>query len=764
MSDFEDFRGTFFEECAERLADLEDQLARLASDPHPAERINGAFRAIHSIKGGAGAFGFAALVSFAHAFETLLAEVREGHVVLTASGIALCLRAADVLADHVRAAREGRALAPDRDSRECAQLEALARGEHLAPEHGAIDPASEELDLDFVPVLARLPDKDDPTFDADAFAPAPLLLERGTWEIRFVPHPELYARANDPLLLFRELATLGELTVVARVGRLPPLSDFDPFAVYCSWDLTLVSATATEVQIREVFEFVEGICDLSIIELVGLPEPTFSRPDPAADTMDGFVAIAAELAAGEPSVTAAAEPDTRGSRVGPTAPAWAGEDGAPSLAELAAKLGTRPTAPEPEPTADGAGVAPAMAVATPVAPDARQNLQSIRVDLEKVDRVVDTVSEMVITQSMLMQQLDDTVRLRHPELIRGLEMLSQATRGLQDAVMAIRAVPIKSVFSRMPRLVRELAERTGKQIRLEMHGDATEIDKSIIEQLADPLMHMIRNCADHGIEPAARRRVAGKPEIGTIRISAEQAGGHIHIAVEDDGAGINRSQVLDVARQRGLVPADAKLSDEQIDALIFSPGLTTASAVSDLSGRGVGLDVVVANLRRIGGSLSVKSRAGQGTRIAMRLPLTLAVLEVIQVQVGGAAYVVPLGSIIETIRRAKAEIAYAPGGGALLRVRDAYVRLIDLADRFGARKETAGAERFIVLCEAEGSERVGLVVDGVAGQQQVVIKSLEQNFEHIEGIAGGTILGDGSVALMIDVRELHAAPEQRQAA
>jgi two-component system chemotaxis sensor kinase CheA len=769
MSDFEDFRSTFFEECAERLADLEDQLARLASDPHPAERINGAFRAIHSIKGGAGAFGFAALVAFAHAFETLLSEIRDGRVVLTEPGIALCLRAADILADHVRAVREGAALPAEHGGRERAQLEALARGEHLPSTLRAAALPTEELDLDFVPVLARLPDKDDPSFDADTFAAAPLLIERGTWEIRFVPHPELYARANDPLLLFRELGSLGELTVAAQVGALPALADFDPFAVYCSWDLTLVSATASEAQIREVFEFVEGICDLTITELVGLPEPTFSRSDPSADRMDGFSSISEDLPtigglSSSAMETAALESET------PSFGDSEEDAAAPSLEELTAKLRTAPRAPrvqEPAPDDHAEVPAPANTDGPPAAPpvaDLRPGLHSIRVDVEKVDRVVDTVGELVITQSMLMQQLDEPLRLRHPELVRGFEILSQATRGLQDAVMAIRAMPIKSVFSRMPRVIRELSQQTGKAIRLETRGDATEVDKTVIEQLGDPLMHMIRNCADHGIESAARRRAAGKPEVGTIRLSAEQAGGHILITVEDDGGGIDRTRVLEVARERGLMAMDARPNDDQIDALIFAPGFTTASAVSDISGRGVGLDVVVANLRRVGGSVQVRSRAGQGTRMVLRLPLTLAVLDVMQVCVGEAPYVIPLASILQTLRYSDTEIAYAPGGAALLRVRDDYVRLIDLGAQFGARRESPLTERFIILCEADGAERIALVVDGVAGQQQVVVKSLEQNFEHITGIAGGTILGDGSVALIVDVRELHALPDQRRAA
>jgi two-component system chemotaxis sensor kinase CheA len=422
-----------------------------------------------------------------------------------------------------------------------------------------------------------------------------------------------------------------------------------------------------------------------------------------------------------------------------------------------------------KPTADPA---PSLAAEDPddrrSGPDDRRGataaVQSIRVDLDKVDRVVNMVGELVITQSMLTQQMDDTLRARYQELVRGLEVLAQTTRGLQDAVMAIRAQPVKSVFSRMPRLARELAQKTGKKIKLETIGEATEIDKTVIEQLSDPLTHMIRNSADHGIESPEKRRSLGKPEIGTIRLSAEQAGGNILIAVEDDGGGINRERVLQVARDKGIVAQDITPTDEQIDQLIFAPGFSTAEAVSDISGRGVGMDVVLSNIKKIGGSVHVKSRTGQGTRMTLRLPLTLAVLDVMLVRVGPSPYVVPLSSIVETIQCSRADFGRTPTGAKVLRVRGEYVQVVDLADRFQLKTDIELANRFVVLCEAEGGTKVALVVDDIIGQQQVVIKSLEENFESIEGIAGGTILGDGNVALIVDVQGLRAPSLHKNAA
>ena len=747
MSDLDDFKATYFDECSELLLELEEQFAAIQAGDRSPDRLNAVFRAIHSIKGGGGAFGFTELVAFAHAYETLLDHVRDGRLQLTPSVTTLCIRANDIVADFVSAAKAGKSLGGNYGGVERAQFDALTTGHAAETAGAAADESLEDFDIDFTPVAVNLDTA--PAADVageDSFAQPPLAAERGHWEIHFTPHSELYARANDPLLLLRELASLGELNVVAKLKEIPPLADFEPFGVYCSWELTLVSPTATAETIGEVFEFVEGNCDLTIMPLA----PRGAKPAEANSL--------AELAA---MVTPKADPD----------------DAMPGFEALANELKQEtvkraPAAPPPVPKLL-AGLAPVPAAAPPpedaddrrAGPEDRRGagIQSIRVDLDKVDRVVNMVGELVITQSMLTQQMDDMLKARYQELVRGLEVLAQTTRGLQDAVMAIRAQPVKSVFSRMPRLVRELAQKTGKQIRLETIGEATEIDKTVIEQLSDPLTHMIRNSADHGIETPEKRKAAGKPEIGTIRLSAEQAGGNILIMVEDDGAGINRERVLEVARQRMVIGPDQQLTEEQIDNLIFAPGFSTASEVSDISGRGVGMDVVLSNIKKIGGSVNVRSRTGQGTRMTLRLPLTLAVLDVMLVKVGPAPYVVPLSSIVETIQCARADFGRTPSGGKVLRVRGEYVQVVDLSERFEMSAREM-ANRFVVLCEAEGGNKVALVVDDIIGQQQVVIKSLEENFEHVDGIAGGTILGDGNVALIVDVQGLKSHEFHRNAA
>ncbi|WP_374621342.1 chemotaxis protein CheA [Devosia sp.] len=751
MSDLDDFKATYFDECSELLNELEEQFAAIEAGDHSSDRLNAVFRAIHSIKGGGGAFGFSDLVGFAHAYETLLDHVRDGRVELGEHVIALCIRANDIAADFVNAAKEGIALEPGFGADEKAQFDALTSGNDpdLAGE------PIEEFDIDFVPVMVHLRGADDETAPAaidadslaDSFEAPPMAAEPGRWLIRFAPHSELYARANDPLLLFRELATLGHVEVRAILDEIPALADFEPFGVYCVWEITLTSATVTEAAIAEVFEFVDGNCDLTIgpAAAIGLAPAAFGTPS------DPIVLAAPSSAA--PDAEDSPEEDANVLSFADLA-----ETLKPALKAAPPRLPQplkTPTAPEDH---DGEGSGRAGA------DDRRNGVQSIRVDLDKIDRVVNMVGELVITQSMLTQQMDETLRAQYQELVRGLEVLAQTTRGLQDSVMAIRAQPVKTVFSRMPRLVRELASKTGKKIRLETIGENTEIDKTIIEQLSDPLTHMIRNSADHGIEQPEKRVAAGKSEAGVIRLSAEQAGGNILIAVEDDGGGINRERVLQVARDRGVVGPEQTLNDEQIDQLIFAPGFSTAAEVSDISGRGVGMDVVLSNIKKIGGSVHVKSWTGKGTRMTLRLPLTLAVLDVMLVKVAGSPYVIPLSSIVETIQCARANFSRMPTGGQVLQVRGEYVQVVDLAQRFAMTTEVDRDSRFVVLCEAEGGVKVALIVDDIIGQQQVVIKSLEENFQSIEGIAGGTILGDGNVALIVDVQGLKSASNPRNKA
>lgn len=755
MSDLDDFKATYFDECSELLLELEEQFAAIEEGDHSSNRLNAVFRAIHSIKGGGGAFGFSGLVGFAHAYETLLDHVRDGRVELSEPVVALCIRANDIVADFVAAAKDGAELEAGYGAEEKLQFDTLTSGD---PD--MVGEPMEEFDIDFVPVMVTIAGaEDDAMAEAplslaildDAFEAPPLAPEAGHWTIRFTPHSELYARANDPLLLLRELGTLGDIKVRAVLDEIPALADFEPFGVYCSWEIALRSDTATEATIAEVFEFVEGNCDLTITR--GEAPVAEAALDAEIEAMPSFAQLMADE--DQPEAIAAAEDASSAQLISFEALA---ESMKPAL------KAAPPVLPPPLKQAAPAEEFDGENDRRSGVEDRRNGVQSIRVDLDKIDRVVNMVGELVITQSMLTQQMDETLRARYQELVRGLEVLAQTTRGLQDSVMSIRAQPVKTVFSRMPRLVRELASKTGKKIRLETIGENTEIDKTIIEQLSDPLTHMIRNSADHGIESPEKRLAAGKSESGAIRLSAEQAGGNILIAVEDDGGGINRERVLQVARDRGVVGPEQALSDEQIDQLIFAPGFSTASEISDISGRGVGMDVVLSNIKKIGGSVHVKSWTGRGTRMTLRLPLTLAVLDVMLVKVAGSPYVIPLSSIVETIQCARANFSRMPTGAQVLQVRGEYVQVVDLASRFEMTTEVERDNRFVVLCEAEGGVKVAVIVDDIIGQQQVVIKSLEENFQSIEGIAGGTILGDGNVALIVDVQGLKSTTTAHKSA
>lgn len=790
MSDLDDFKATYFDECSELMNELEEQFAAIEGGERDADRLNAVFRAIHSIKGGAGAFGFSGLVGFAHAYETLLDYVRDGRVEMTDDVVSLCIRANDIVADHINAAQTGEELDATYGMEEKQRFDAIARGQSGQDEDEWSGEIIEEFDIEFTPVRVELAvaveDEAAPGMAApsapsaaatetDAFDAPPMPVEPGHWEVRFTPYRQLYSRANDPLLLFRELASLGEINVRAVLSEMPPLSDFEPFGVYCSWEITLFSPDLTEAAIREVFEFVDGDCGIDIVPLGHVVPPAAPiaaskapapAAAPAAPVVPDLLALTDDEVAAAPVVGKApvAEVAPLAVDVAPAQP----ETPALSFADLANEIVATTPVRAPAPVAPKPAASPKPAAAAADGGEDGGNrsvgVQSIRVDLDKVDRVVNMVSELVITQSMLTQQMDENLRARYTELVRGLEVLAQTTRGLQDSVMAIRAQPVKSVFSRMPRLVRELATKTNKKIKLETIGENTEIDKTVIEQLSDPLTHMIRNSADHGIESPEKRKANGKSEIGTIRLSAEQAGGNILIIVEDDGAGINREKVLQLARDKGLVAPDITPTDEQIDQLIFAPGFSTADAVSDISGRGVGMDVVLSNIKKIGGSVHVRSWTGKGSRMTLRLPLTLAVLDVMLVKVGESPYVVPLSSIVETMQCSGAKFERVPSGGQVLQVRGEYVQVIDLAARFAMNSTKAADDRFVVLCESEGSQKVALVVDDIIGQQQVVIKSLEENFEQVEGIAGGTILGDGNVALIVDVQGLRATHIHQKAA
>lgn len=657
--DFDHLRATYFEECAELLESAYAQLATLAQSTDDEEAVHALFRAIHSIKGGGGGFGFARLVGLAHAMETLLDLLRDGAMPFSPELVALMERGTDALADLVAAERDGTGASEGFEAGLIAAFLAAAG-----------------------PGVAAAPARPAPVQEAP---------QGSGWRLHFRPHPALFRNANEPLLLVRELSRLGPVRVTADLSRLPPLERMEAEDAYLAWSFELAAPVARS-RVEEVFEFVIDDCDL-LIEPLAPPAATVAPHAAAPD-------------ASAPPAAAQAQP----------------------------------------------GAAAARAEATPAA-------QSVRVDVAKIDRLVNLVGELVINQAMLLQHASAIPPDLCPGLIGGLETLAQHSRELQEGVMAIRTQPVKSVFSRMPRLVRELAGQLGKEVRLVITGEATEIDKTVVEQLADPLTHLLRNALDHGIETPEAREAAGKPRIGTVHLGAEQRSGRIVIELSDDGRGIDRARVLERARERGLVAADAQLSEAEIDELIFLPSFSTAAAVSAVSGRGVGMDVVRRNIAALGGRIGVESRLGQGSRFVLSLPLTLAVLDGLVVAVGREAYILPISAIVESLRPRPEDIHAVPGRGEVLALRGAYIPLLPLHRRFAVPDAVTSASRgIIVIVETDHAGRLGLLVDELIGQQQVVVKSIEANYGQIGGIGGATILGDGRVALILDIPGLGAAP------
>ncbi len=670
---FDHLKSTYFEECAELLECVYTQLAALEDGREDRDTVHAIFRAVHSIKGGGGAFGFARMVGFAHGLETLLDLVRDSKIVLDRPLAKLLLRATDALSDLISADREGRVAETGLEDGLRVELASLV---------AAVEGAAGGAELAVV---------------ADALAgnqageQAEEQAQSGgagqAYCINFRPHLDLFKNASEPLLLIRELGRLGHIEVRADITALPALDRLDPESAYIAWVVTVHTAVPM-ARLYDVFEFVADQCDVAIAPM--LPP---SCDGPAVAAID---------------TTAAAEPSSPVS-----------DTGEPRRAEV---LAAAPT---------------------------------VRVDVEKIDRLVNLVGELVINQTMLVQLGAGLPAEMCPGLTNGLDILAQHLRELQDGVMAIRTQPVRSVFSRMPRLLREVSALLGKDTRLVMSGESTEIDKTVIEHLADPLTHLLRNALDHGIETPAERVAAGKPAQGIVHLGAEHRGGRIIIEVADDGRGIDGARVLARARARGLIAADKILSDDEIIDLIFLPGFSTMESVSNISGRGVGMDVVRRNILALGGRINVHTVAGQGSRFVLSLPLTLAILDGMIVAVGADTYIVPLANIVGSLRPARADVHAVAGHGDVLALRGAYVPLLYLAARFGVADALRDAWRgIVVVVENESAGKIGLVVDDLIGQQQVVVKSLEANYGPVSGVGGATILGNGRVALILDVAGL----------
>ena len=548
---------------------------------------------------------------------------------------------------------------------------------------------AEELETQLEGMLAVGASADAAPTDAEGDAPAEQAGGVTAWEIDFRPEPSVFNSCNDPLRILRELESLGDLAVESHGVENLDFEKLNAEECHLHWTLTLTGDVARE-QIDEAFSWVTDECRLDIrpLETEGTDRET-EVPSPAAE-----------------AAAPAAQP-------------------VPAAEKKAA----------PKPKAQGAA----------------QESTSIRVNIDKVDALINLVGELVITQSMLSRYSGDFDFTQLQGLREGLTQLSRNTRELQESVMAIRMLPISFAFNRFPRLVRDTSNALGKNVELRLVGENTELDKTVLEKIGDPLVHLVRNSLDHGLETPEKRAAAGKPETGILELNAYHEGGNIVIEVIDDGAGINQEKVLAKARERGLVGPDEQLSDERINNLIFMAGFSTADEVSDLSGRGVGMDVVRRNIADLGGHVSVKSQPGVGSTFTIRLPLTLAILDGQLVSVGKESYIISLVSIVETIQVKSDQVTRVAGQSELFKLRDEYLPVVRLHELFGIQAASTDIDDgLLVVAEANG-QRVGIFVDDLQEQQQVVIKSLEANYRQMQGISGATILGDGTVALIIDV-------------
>ena len=662
----------YVEECGEQLAVLEAALLDLERAPEDREILGAMFRAAHSIKGGAATFGFATIARLTHQMESLLDAMRGGAVVARRPHVDALLCGADLVRTLLRCQAEGTA-EPTIDEAIAACIALLPARPQASAAHA---PSPEVL--------------------APPVAPALI-----TFEIRFAPAPDTLRVGIDPLMILRDLASLGRVVRgQTHAAQLPTLEAIDPCACALAWVLELETA-ATAADLRAVFDYVEEGSEISIEPLVPV------------------------VAAANPPVIASITPP--------------------------------PPAPEPAPAA-----APPAAPATPARPAPRgtgaEPSSTLRVATEKIDKLMDLVGELLVNQSMVTQ----SIRMFRPERLAALQEscleMERTTREVQERVMAIRMLPIGTVFGRVPRIVRDLSQQLGKQVEVELVGEDTEVDKGILEQISDPITHLVRNALDHGLEGPDERRRSGKPETGRVRLAAGYAGGAVVLHISDDGRGLDVARIRARAVERGLISADANLCDEQIYELIFEPGFSTAEVVTDVSGRGVGMDVVRRTVQRLHGSLTITSKPGAGSCIRISLPLTLAILDGMCMRVGATTYVLPLTSIVETIRPRPDQLRRVLGAGELVLLRDEEFPLLRLHQLFQIPDATTDPTRGLVVIVEDNGRRVGLLVDDLLGEAQLVAKGLEAHFRRVDGLVGATVLGDGSVALILDLPRLLRLP------
>ncbi|MDU5685361.1 MAG: chemotaxis protein CheA [Kluyvera cryocrescens] len=665
--DISDFYQTFFDEADELLADMEQHLLNLVVDDPDAEQLNAIFRAAHSIKGGAGTFGFTILQETTHLMENLLDEARRGEMQLNTDIINLFLETKDIMQEQLDAYKSSSE--PDAASFEyiCNALRQLAleaKGESVPSVAGNAR----------LSVVANSPQDDADEVQATA--------EGGKTQITLSR-----LKSGEPEMLEEELGNLATLSQVSKTA--------DSLTAILEGDVNQDDIVAVLCFVIEADQI-----EFSTVTAVAQAEPIVEEE-----------AIAAPI-----------------------------------------DLPIAVNGPAPSPRVEREK------------PAARSNEStSIRVAVEKVDQLINLVGELVITQSMLAQRSNALDPVSHGDLITSMGQLQRNARDLQESVMSIRMMPMEYVFSRFPRLVRDLASKLGKQVELTQIGSSTELDKSLIERIIDPLTHLVRNSLDHGIESPEARLAAGKSAVGNLILSAEHQGGNICIEVTDDGAGLNRERILAKAMSQGMSVSES-MTDEEVGMLIFAPGFSTAEQVTDVSGRGVGMDVVKRNIQEMGGHVEIKSKQGAGTTIRILLPLTLAILDGMSVKVSEEVFILPLNAVMESLQPREEDLHPLAGGERVLEVRGEYLPLVELWKAFDVQGAKTEATQGIVVILQSAGRRYALLVDQLIGQHQVVVKNLESNYRKVPGISAATILGDGSVALIVDVSALQGLNREKRLA
>ncbi|WP_207234066.1 chemotaxis protein CheA [Shewanella maritima] len=791
--DLSQFSQVFFEESLEGLDIMESELLEINIDNLNHESINTIFRAAHSIKGGSATFGFNQVANFTHLLETLLDDIRDGKRQLSALHVDMLLQSVDILRAMIDAlmndseyqseqlqslsAQFEQQLAQQPTSEQSEQLLEANTQESEAQETNTQETSTEEkAQLDAADTQATL------------------------WQIRFVPGVDILRCGNDPSYMFTELQQLGKYHIKLNDVSYPGFDDFDPEVCSLQWTITLLTDSPLD-RLKEVFEWVEDECQLDYLTLERNPEQEatwFSQQpsqtaeannnDQATEQLDlgatetsnantdgiaefDFSQAVAEAFNFDDEITSSLN-----DAIEPSAPI---KEPSAKLSKPSAQQEQASTAPAnnsllaevadltviqaidadnpTQATSTNDGAAKQTSTATKQAvTKTSESSSTIRVGINKVDQLINMVGELIITQAMLGQigqqeTIDDDMML---DLRMGLEQLSNHTRELQESVMKIRMLPISFAFNRFPRLIHDISKQLGKKVDLVFNGEETELDKTVMEKIVDPLVHLVRNALDHGIEMPEVRRAQGKSEMGTISLNAYHRGGAIIIEIIDDGAGLNTKKIRAIAEQKQLISASDNLADDEINQLIFHPGFTTADEVSDLSGRGVGMDVVKRNITDLNGTINLQSQSGQGCKITINLPLTLAILDGQLVRIGEHIYVVPLVAIHESLQVTANQVNQLGNNQEVIHLREEFIPLVRIYQQFNHAPDAKQPQDGIVMIVDNNDKKVGLLVDELLSQQQVVIKNLEDNYTKIAGVSGATILGDGTVALIIDVNSL----------